>query len=85
MLLILGSLCAMLSHSSRVLLFVTLWTVTHQAPLSSKKKNWSGLLCTSPEDLPDPGINSHLLSVLCWQTGSLPLASWETHFVHCIL
>ena len=37
MLLILGSLCAMLSHSSRVLLFVTLWTVTHQAPMSSKK------------------------------------------------
>ena len=37
MLLMLGSLCAVLSHFSRVLLFVTLWTITRQAPLSSKK------------------------------------------------
>ena len=34
-------------------------TVAHQAPLSmefSRQKYWSGLLCPSPEDLPDPGI-----------------------------
>ena len=37
MLLMLGSLCAVLSHFSRVLLFVTRWTITRQAPLSSKK------------------------------------------------
>ena len=37
MLLMLGSLCAMLSHFPRVLPFMTLWTVTRQAPLSSKK------------------------------------------------
>ena len=43
----------------RVWLFVTLWTVTHQAPLSmgfSRQKYWSGLPFPSPRYLPDPGI-----------------------------
>ena len=38
---------------------VTLWTVAHQAPLSmgfSRQKYWSGLPCSPPGDLPDPGI-----------------------------
>ena len=49
----------MLSHFSRVCLFVTLWTITHQAPLSmgfSRQEYWSGLPCPPPGDLPDPGI-----------------------------
>ena len=40
-------------------LFVTLWTVAHQAPLSmgfSKQEYWSGLPCPPPGDLPNPGI-----------------------------
>ena len=44
---------------SRVRLFVTLWTVAYQAPLSmgfSRQEYWSGFLCPSPGDLPDPGI-----------------------------
>ena len=44
---------------SRVQLFVTLWTVTPQAPLtmgSSRQEHWRGLPCPSPGDLPDPGI-----------------------------
>ena len=44
---------------SRVQLFATLWTVAHQAPLSmefSRQEYWSGLPFSSPEDLPDPGI-----------------------------
>ena len=44
---------------SRVRLFVTLWTVAHQAPLSmefSRQEYWSGLPFPSPGDLPDPGI-----------------------------
>ena len=44
---------------SCVQLFVTLWAVAHQAPLSmgcSKQEYWSGLPCPSPGDLPDPGI-----------------------------
>ena len=50
---------AMLSHFSRVQLFVTLWTVACQAPMStgfSRQEYWSGLLFPSPGDLPDPGI-----------------------------
>ena len=39
--------------------YVTLWTVAHQAPLStefSRQEYWSGLPFPSPEDLPDLGI-----------------------------
>ena len=49
----------MLSHFSHVWLFVTLWTVARQAPLFmgfSRQEYWSGLLCPSPGDFPDPGI-----------------------------
>ena len=44
---------------SHVQLFVTPWTVAHQAPLSmgfSRQEYWSGLPFPSPRDLPDPGI-----------------------------
>ena len=44
---------------SRVQLFVTPWTVAHQASPSmevSRHEYWSGLPFPSPEDLPDPGI-----------------------------
>ena len=42
-----------------VQLFVTPWTVAHQAPLSmefSRQEYWSGLPFPSAGDLPDPGI-----------------------------
>ena len=56
-----------LSCYTCVWLFATLWTVTHQAPLStvfSRHQCWSGLPCPPPEDLPDPGIAfvSHYVS-----------------------
>ena len=44
---------------SLVWLFVTPWTVPHQAPLFmgfSREEYWSGLLFPLPGDLPDPGI-----------------------------
>ena len=44
---------------SRVRLFVTPWTIAHQAPPSlgfSRQEYWSGLPFPSPGDLPDPGI-----------------------------
>ena len=44
---------------SRVQLFVTPWTVAHQAPLSmgfSRQEYWSGLPFPSPGDLPNPAI-----------------------------
>ena len=46
----------MLSHAQ---LFVTLWTVACQVPLStefSRQEYWSGLPFPPPGDLPDPGI-----------------------------
>ena len=49
----------MLSSFSHVRLFATLWTVVHQAPLStgfSRVEYWSGLPCPPPRDLPNPGI-----------------------------
>ena len=44
---------------SRVRLFVTPWTVAHQAPPSmgfSRQKYWSDLPFPSPGDLPNPGF-----------------------------
>ena len=44
---------------SHVQLFVTPWTVALQAPLSlefSRQEYWSGLPCSPPGDLPNPGI-----------------------------
>ena len=44
---------------SHVGLFVTLWTVAHQAPLSMgffRQEYWSGLPFPPPRDLPDAGI-----------------------------
>ena len=49
----------MLSHFSCVQLFVTLWTVGLQAPLSmgfSRQEYWSGWPCPPPGHLPDPGM-----------------------------
>ena len=51
----------MLSRFSFVLLFVALWTIVCQGPLSmgfSRQEYWSGLLFLSPGDLPNPGIKS---------------------------
>ena len=48
-----------LSRFNHVQLFVTLWTVAHQNPLSmefSRQEYWNGLLCPPLGDLPDPGI-----------------------------
>ena len=44
---------------SYVQLFATLWTAGYQAPPSmgfSRQGYWRGLLFSSPEDLPNPGI-----------------------------
>ena len=72
-----------LSHFSCVQLFVTLWTVTHQAPLPMgfpRQEYWSGLPFPSSGDLPDPGIKPRLLHLLhcrcilfCLATGEVPV------------
>ena len=56
----------MLSCFNRVRLFATLWTVTHQTPLSmgfSRQEYWSGLPCSPPEDLPRD--QTHISYVSC--------------------
>ena len=62
---------------SRVRLFVTLWTVAHQAPLSmgfSRQEYWSGLPFPSPGDLPDAGIKPRSPTL---QADSLPAEPQE--------
>ena len=54
----------MLSHFSRVRLFVTLWTVARQAPPSrgfSRQEYWSGLPCLLPGIFLTQGSNPGLL------------------------
>ena len=46
---------------SCIRIFANPWTVAHQAPLSmgfSRQEYWSGLPFPSPENFPDPGIES---------------------------
>ena len=65
----------MLSRFSHSRFFATLWTVTHQAPLSmgfSREEYWSGLSCSPPGDLPNPGIEAASPRLLHWQADSLP-------------
>ena len=64
--------CAVLSH---VWLFVTLWTVAHQTPLSigfSRQEYWNVLPFSPSGDLPDLGIEPG--SPVHWQADSLPLS-----------
>ena len=67
---------------SHVQLFLTPWTVAHQAPLSmgfSREEYWSGLPCPPPGDLPNPGIKPTSLTSSALAGGfSLALAfrSW---------
>ena len=71
-----------LSCFGRVWLFVTLWTVAHQAVfvLDSPGKNTGmGCPCPLPGDLSDPGIEpvSPVCSTL--QADYLPLSPWGSH------
>jgi len=83
----LQSCCAcVLSHFSQVQLFVTLWTVACQAPLSvgfSRQRYWSGLPCPPPGNLSDPGIE---LTALTFPTlagrFSTTSATWEVLCYH---
>ena len=51
---------------SRIQLFVTPWTIAHQAPPSmgfSRQEYWSELPVPSPGDLSDPGIEPRSLAL----------------------
>ena len=67
----------MLSYFGHVQLFVTLWTVAFQAPLSmgfSRWEYWSGCHALLLQGIfLTQGSNPSLLCLLQWQAGSLPL------------
>ena len=83
-----------LSHFSHVLLFVILWTIAHQASRSmgfSRKKYWSGLPCSPPGDLPNPGIEPTSLMASPalaggggWGWFFAISATWEALYVVCV-
>ena len=59
------------THSS-ILAGESPWTIAHKAPLFtefSQQEYWSGLLCPSPGELPDPGIKPRSVTL---QVDSLP-------------
>ena len=78
---LLWTICAQactLSRFSHVQIFVTPWTVAHQAPLSmgfSRREHRSGWPCPPPEIFPTQGSNQCLLRLLHWQVGSSPLGT----------
>ena len=74
--------CAcILSRFSCVRLFVTPWTIAHQAPLSMgilQARILSGLPCPPPGDLPHPGIEPTSLMSPAWADGFFTTsATWE--------
>ena len=69
-----GCICA---KSLRLCCFATLWTITSQAPLSmgfSRQEYWTGLPCSPPGDLSDPGIEPQSPVAPALQGDSLPLS-----------
>ena len=81
-------LLSVLSHFSCVWLFVSLWAVAHQAPLSmgfSREEYWNRLPCPPPGDLPDSGIKpislmSPALAIEFFTTS----ATWEARACVCV-
>ena len=70
-------MCSMLSC---IQLFVTPWTVAHQAPLFMvffRQEYWSGLPFPTPRDLLIPGIEPTPPLSLALQGNSLPLRQQE--------
>ena len=71
----------MLSHFIHVQLCANPWIIPCQTPLSMglpRQQYWSGLPCSSPGDLPDPGIKPAPLMSLALASGFFtPRATWE--------
>ena len=77
----LGLHVCVLSGLSHVQLFVTPWTVAHQAPLSRgfcRQDYWSGLPCPSPGDLPNSGLKPASLTAPALAGGFFTTSTtWE--------
>ena len=73
--------CA-LSRFSCVWLFVILWTIDHQAPLSmgfSRQGYWSELPCPPPGDLPSPGTRPRRILYCLSHKGSPRTLEWVAY------
>ena len=72
-----------LSCFSRVQLFVALWIIAHQAPLSmefSRQGYWSELPFPSPGDLSNPGIEpASIMSPALVGRFFTTSTTWEAH------
>ena len=69
------------AKSLQFCLFVTLWTVDHQDPLSmgsSKQEYQNGLACLAPGDLPNPRTEPEPLTSLALEDGFFTTTvTWE--------
>ena len=66
---------------SRVRLFATPWTLSHQVPLSmefSRQEYWSGLPCTPLWNLPNPGIEPRSPTLQVYSLLSEPMEQPNT-------
>ena len=77
----LTNVCVRAQSLSCVWLFVTQWTVAHQAPLSmgfSRQKYWDGLPFPSLRGLPKPWIKPMSPVSLAWQADPLLLSHLQS-------
>ena len=76
----------MLSCFSCVQLFVTLWTIAHQAPLFmgfSRQEHWSGLPFPSSGDFPNPRIKPMSLTSPALASGFFTTSTtWEAFYTN---
>ena len=90
---LLAGVAVVVQSLTRVQLFVTSWTIAHQAPVSigfPRQEHWSGLSFPSPGHLPDPGTEStspalQAGSLLLSHQGSPLFAVTQTHRSHAYL
>ena len=82
--------CVCAQSLSHVPLFVTTWTVVHQAPLSTefcRQEYWNMFWFSTLGMFPTQGSNPGFLCLLYWQADSLPqryLGSPDTEVPHWI-
>ena len=75
--------CAVLSHFIHVRLFVSLWTIACQAPLSmgfSRQESWNELPWLPPGNLPNPEVEpTSLMSPALADRFFTTSSIWEAH------